>query len=65
MIGGFLPVGGGFGIDAAISHIFTQGSRGRIDERPINSTSSQAIALNSGAYTLSAYIASFSLKYSY
>lgn len=65
MIGGFLPLGSGFGIDAAISHIFTQGSRGRIDERPTVSTSTQALALNSGAYSLSAYIASFSLKYSF
>ena len=65
MIGGYLPVGGGFGIDAAISHIFTQGSRGRIDERPAGLTSAQALALSSGGYSLSAYIASFSLKYSF
>ena len=65
MIGGFLPVAGAFGIDAAISHIFTQGSRGRIDERSATSTSAQALALNSGAYALSANIASFSLRYSF
>ena len=65
MIGGYLPLGSGFGIDAAISHIFTQGSRGRIDERPTGASPTQAIALNSGAYSLSAYIASFSLKYSF
>lgn len=65
MIGGFLPVGGAFGIDAAISHIFTQGSRGRLDERSAASTSAQALALNSGSYALSANIASFSLKYSF
>ena len=65
MIGGALPVGGGFSIDAAVSHIFTNGSRGRIDERAPGSTSVQALALTSGAYTLSANIASFSLKYAF
>ena len=65
MIGGYLPLGGGLGIDATFSHIFTQGARGRIDERAVGSTTAQAIALNSGAYTLSANIASFSLKYSF
>ena len=65
MIGGYLPLGGGLGIDATFSHIFTQGARGRIDERAVGSTVAQALALNSGAYTLSANIASFSLKYSF
>ena len=65
MIGGYLPLGGGFGIDGTYSHIFTQGSRGRIEERGKSSTTAQALALNSGAYTLSANIASFSLKYSF
>ena len=65
MIGGYLPLGGGLGIDATYTHIFTQGSRGRIDERAVGSTSAQALALNSGAYTLSANIFSFSLKYSF
>ncbi len=65
MIGGFLPLYGGLGLDAAVSHIFTQGSRGRIDERATGSTAVQALALNSGAYSLSANIASFSLKYSF
>ena len=65
MIGGYLPVGAGFGLDAALSHIFTQGSRGRIDERPAGLTSVQALALSSGVYSLSANIASFSLKYSF
>ena len=65
MIGGYLPLGGGLGIDGTFSHIFTQGSRGRIDERGVLSTTAQALALNSGAYSLSANIASFSLKYSF
>ncbi|MDB4913678.1 MAG: long-chain fatty acid transport protein [Gemmatimonadetes bacterium] len=65
MIGGSLPLFGGLGLDAAYSHIFTPGSRGRIDERAAGSTTAQALALNSGAYTLSANIFSFSLKYVY
>ena len=65
MIGGYLPLGGRLGLDATYSHIFTQGSRGRIDERAAISSTAQALALNSGAYTLSANIASFSLKYSF
>jgi len=65
MIGGYLPLMGGFGMDAAYSHVFTPGSRGRIDERAANSTSVQALALNSGWYALSANIWSFSLKYSF
>jgi long-chain fatty acid transport protein len=65
MIGGALPLMGGFSLDATYSHIFTNGSRGRIDERPAGFTSAQALALTSGAYTLSANIFSFSLKYAY
>jgi long-chain fatty acid transport protein len=66
MIGGYLPLGSSkFGIDAAVSHIFTQGARGRIDERGVGSTQAQALALSSGIYRLSANIASFSLKYSF
>ena len=65
MVGGGLPLMGGLVIDATYSHIFTPGSRGRIDERPAGYTSAQALALNSGAYTLNANIWSFSLKYSY
>ncbi len=65
MIGGALPLFSGFVLDATYAHIFTPGSRGRIDERPVGSTSTQALALNSGAYTLNANIFSFSLKYSF
>ncbi len=65
MIGGGLPLMGGFVLDAAYSHIFTQGSRGRIDERTTGMTSAQALALNSGSYTLNANIFSFSLKYAF
>ncbi len=65
MIGGALPLAGGFALDATYSHIFTNGSRGRIDERAAGSTTAQALALSSGAYTLSANIASFSLKYAF
>jgi long-chain fatty acid transport protein len=65
MIGGSLPLMGNLGLDAAYSHVFTQGSRGRIDERATGSTAAQALALNSGAYDLSANIWSVSLKYSF
>ena len=65
MIGGGLPLMGRLSLDATYSHIFTNGSRGRIDERAAGSTSAQALALTSGAYTLSANILSFSLKYAY
>ena len=65
MIGGALPLFSGFVLDATYAHIFTPGSRGRIDERPTASTQAQALALNSGAYTLNANIFSFSLKYSF
>ena len=57
-----LPAMGRFGLDASYAHVFTKGSRGRIDERPEGSTATQALALNSGFYTLSANIFSLSLK---
>ncbi|MEO8335880.1 MAG: outer membrane protein transport protein [bacterium] len=65
MIGGALPLFSGLVLDATYSHIFTPGSRGRIDERTPMMTSAQALALSSGAYTLNANIFSFSLKYSF
>ena len=65
MIGGALPLTGGLSLEGTYSHIFTNGSRGRIDERAAGSTSAQALALTSGAYTLSANIASFSLKFAF
>jgi long-chain fatty acid transport protein len=65
MIGGSWPLMRGLALDAAYSHLFTQGSRGRLDERSTGSTTAQALALNNGAYTLSANIFSFSLKYAY
>jgi Long-chain fatty acid transport protein len=65
MIGGGLPLMGHLSLDATYSHIFTNGSRGRIDERAAGTTTAQALALSSGAYTLRANIASFSLKYAY
>lgn len=49
-------------IDGAFAHIFTRGARGRIDERSATTTSAQALALNSGFYSLSANILSLSLK---
>jgi long-chain fatty acid transport protein len=61
MLGAGIPFGR-FGLDAAYAHIFTSGRRGRIDERAAGSTSAQALALNSGFYTLSANIFSLSLK---
>src|ERR1700674_5849573 len=61
MLGAGIPMGR-FGLDAAYAHIFTSGRRGRIDERPTGSTSAQALALNSGFYSLTANIFSVSLK---
>ena len=61
MLGAGIPFGR-FGLDAAYAHIFTSGRRGRIDERATGSTSAQALALNSGFYTLNANIFSLSLK---
>lgn len=65
MIGGFLPITTALGLDATYSHIFTPGSRGRIDERAPTADARAALALNSGAYTLSANILSLSLKYAF
>jgi long-chain fatty acid transport protein len=65
MIGGALPLFSGLVLDATYARIFTPGSRGRVDERSAGMTSAQALALNSGAYTLDANIFSFSLKYSF
>jgi long-chain fatty acid transport protein len=62
MLGAGIPVMGRFALDAAYVHIFTSGRRGRIDERASGATSAQALALNSGFYTLSANIFSLSLK---
>jgi long-chain fatty acid transport protein len=62
MFGAGVPIRGSFALDAAYAHVFTSGSRGRIDERPTGSTQAQALALNSGFYTLSANIFSLSLK---
>jgi len=61
MLGAGIPFGR-FGLDAAYAHIFTSGRRGRIDERAAASTSAQALALNSGFYTLNANVFSLSLK---
>ncbi len=61
MLGAGIPFGR-FGLDAAYAHIFTSGRRGRIDERAPASTSAQALALNSGFYTLNANVFSLSLK---
>ncbi|MGH7603495.1 MAG: OmpP1/FadL family transporter [Gemmatimonadaceae bacterium] len=65
MLGAGIPIMGRFGLDAAYVHLFTSGRRGRIDERPSGSTSTQALALNSGSYSLSANVFSFSLKASF
>jgi hypothetical protein len=65
MLGFGVPIMGRFGLDASYAHISTSGRRGRIDERATGSTAAQAIALNSGFYTLSANIFSFSLKASF
>lgn len=65
MIGAGLPFAGRFVLDAAYSRLSTPGRRGRIDERATGSTSAQAIALNSGSYSLSANILALSLKASF
>jgi long-subunit fatty acid transport protein len=62
MLGAGIPIMGRFGLDATYAHVFTSGSRGRIDERPAGTTQAQALALNSGFYDLSANIFSLSLK---
>jgi len=62
MLGGGLPIMGGLTVDAAYMHVFTNGRRGRIDERAPGSTAAQAIALSSGFYSLNANIFSLSLK---
>ena len=59
-IGGRYPLTKTLSVDAAYSHIFTPGRRGRIDER--TSLSQTADQLNSGAYSLHANIFSISLK---
>ena len=59
-IGGRYPLTKSLSVDAAYSHIFTPGRRGRIDER--TSLSQTAEQLNTGAYTLRANIFSISLK---
>ncbi len=63
-LGAGIPFGS-FALDLAYSHIFTPGRRGRIDERATGSTQAQAIALNSGVYTLSANILMASVKASF
>ena len=65
MLGAGIPLMGQFSLDAAYMHVFTSGRRGRIDERPAGSTAAQALALNSGFYSLSANIVSLSLKASF
>jgi long-chain fatty acid transport protein len=65
MLGAGIPLMGRFTLDAAYAHVFTSGRRGRIDERPTGSTVTQALALNSGFYSLSANILSLSLKASF
>jgi long-chain fatty acid transport protein len=62
MFGAGIPVMGRFIVDGAFAHVFTAGRRGRIDERPAGSTVAQALALNSGWYSLSANVVSVSLK---
>ena len=64
-LGAGIPLMGRFNLDAAYAHVFASGRRGRIDERPTGSTSAQALALNSGFYSLSANILSLSLKASF
>ena len=62
MLGGGIPIMNGLTLDAAYAHVFTKGRRGRIDERATDSSDAEAIALNSGFYSLNANIFSLSLK---
>ena len=62
MFGAGIPLMGRYALDASYAHIFTSGRRGRIDERATGTTTAQALALNSGFYTLNANIFSLSLK---
>jgi long-chain fatty acid transport protein len=59
-IGGLWPLSDRFSVDAAYSHIFTPGRRGRIDERTARTQTAEQ--LNTGAYTLRADILSLSLR---
>jgi long-chain fatty acid transport protein len=65
MLGAGIPLGKSYAVDLTYAHIFTPGRRGRLDERATGSTAAAAIALNNGAYTLSANIFSLSLKASF
>lgn len=58
-----LPIGSRWALDAAYSHTFTNGRRGRTVERLNRSMT--ADQLNSGVYTLTGNIISVSLKASY
>jgi len=64
-LGAGIPLMGILTLDAAYGHVFTSGRRGRIDERPITASTAQAVALNSGFYSLNANIVSLSLKASF
>jgi long-chain fatty acid transport protein len=61
MLGFGIPFGR-LALDGSYAHIFTGGARGRIDERPAGLTSAQALALNSGVFTLNANVFALSLK---
>jgi long-chain fatty acid transport protein len=63
MLGGALPLGSRFTVDATLAHIFTPGRRGRIDERTARTQTAEQ--LNNGAFTLSGNIVSLSLKASF
>ena len=65
MLGVGYPLTSSFTLDATYAHIFTPGRRGRLDERSATSTPQQAIALNSGSYSLNAHIFSLSIKATY
>jgi long-chain fatty acid transport protein len=61
MFGVGVPFAHAWMFDAAYSHVFTPGRRGRTDE-PVSGAVAP-LALNNGAYTLSANIWSFGLRY--
>ncbi|HET9010729.1 MAG TPA: outer membrane protein transport protein [Gemmatimonadaceae bacterium] len=59
------PFGGRYVLDASYARVMTPGRRGRIDERAPGSSATQAIALNSGSYILTANILALTLKASF
>ncbi len=65
MFGISVPFAHHYTFDASYAHIFTPGSRGRIDVRTTALTQAQALALTDGAYTLNANVWAFTFSYNH